>query len=462
MKKHLFILILCLTLQQATAQEFKFPQNLTYPYGHMPSTFSTENFEKWYSRYKASNLLPSCNGGIAVNTDNGVKVEAMGWAMIIAAYMGDKSTFDGLYKFYKSKIQSHGMMAWLCSCGGISDAGSASDGDLDVAFSLLVATWQWGDEYREEAAKTIKTVKKLITSCSGTSVIVGGYSGNNPYGGCDQTDISYYTPAFFREFAKFTGDSAWSKLADDTYIILNNAANDNTGLVPDWHTWKGGQSPGRNYRYSFDACRVPWRIALDYLWNGNEEAKKWCITITDWVNTKVGIKNVKDGYNLDGSSSGSWHNMSFVGAFAVAAMCNNQEISDEFAKEVASMGFDNYWYHAFLGNCYMLTLSGNMWRPGLNDTVPKGIVFKNKITGKSTFPSVTLQNTANRELCLSGIGSNNSISLSRLSGEQVKRPVSIFKTSAIMDISTLGSGCYILTIHDKKTQVSQHRVFSVY
>lgn len=460
MKKHAFIFILCLALQQITAQEYKFPQNLKYPYGYMPSTFSTENFEKWYSRYKASNLLPSCNGGIAVSTDNGVKVEAMGWAMIIAAYMGDKTTFDGLYKFYKSKIQSHGMMAWLCSCGGVTDPGSASDGDLDVAFSLLVATWQWGDEYEEEASKTIKTVKKLITSCSGTSVIVGGYSGNMPYGGCNKTDISYYTPAFFREFAKFTKDTAWSKLADDTYTVLNNAANDNTGLVPDWHTWKGAQVPGSNFYYGFDACRVPWRMALDYLWNGNEEARKWCVTISNWAN-KIGPKNIKDGYNLDGSTRGSWHNMSYVGSFAVAAMCNNQEVSDAFGKEIASMGYDSYWYHAFLGNCYMLTLSGNMWRPGLNDSIPKGIIEKST-KGKSRFPSLSLQNNANRELVVTGIGKDHSINIATLSGKQINRTSCSTETGASIDISNLGSGCYIISINDNRTQMSERRAFSIY
>jgi hypothetical protein len=56
----------------------------------------------------------------------------------------------------------------------------------------------------------------------------------------------------------------------------------------------------------------PGEIALDYLWNGNEKAKAWCTTISNWAN-KIGPKNIKDGYNLDRSVTGTNHNMSFVG-----------------------------------------------------------------------------------------------------------------------------------------------------
>jgi endo-1,4-beta-D-glucanase Y len=454
------IVSLGLLFSGISAQQYKFPQNVKYPYGFMPSTFSSTNFQNWYTKYKSqSSLLPKCNNGIAVGTDNGAKVEAMGWAMIIAAYMGDKETFDGLYTYYKSKIQSsHGMMAWLTSCSGVSDAGSASDGDLDVAFSLLVAYWQWGESYKEEATKTITTVKKLITNCSGTSVVVGGYSGKSPYGGCSKTDISYYTPAFFREFAKFTNDTAWSKLADDTYTVLNNGADDNTGLVPDWQTLSGGAVSGSVHTYGFDACRVPWRMALDYLWNGNEKAKTWCTTISTWAN-KIGPKNIKDGYNLNGSAIGNWHNMSYTGGFAVAAMCNSQEISDAFGKEIASMSFDSYWYHAFLGNCYMLAMSGNMWRPGLSSDKP-GV-----IRGHGTFESalpIAIKKVTGRELVVSGIGERYRVTIATLSGKSINQAVSTNGGTAIVDMSKWKSGCYILIVSNKEARVIDSRVVSVY
>lgn len=459
MSKVLIFLIFVLSAVAVTGQEaqYPFPQNVTYPNGYMPTTLSTKDCENWYSRFKSSNFMQSCNGGYAPRTDNGTKVEAMGWAMILAAYMADKDLFDGLYTFYKSKIQRHGMMAWLTSCGGVSDAGSATDGDLDVAFSFCVAAWQWGDSYREEAIKIINTVEKLITKCGDdVSILYPGYGGHGgPYGGCNETDISYYTPAFFRVFAEFTENDAWEKLADDTYIVLNNAANDKTGLVPDWHTWQGGRAGSRNYSYGYDACRVPWRITLDYLWNGNEKAKEWCTTIAEWANG-VGAGNLKGSYNTDGSGGGAWPAMSFVGGFAVSTMAHSQEVVDAFGKQIAGMNYDNYWYHAYLGNMYLLTMTGNMWRPGLT------VSNKAPVKGLNRSESFSVKMGGKRKLILSGIRDGDVVRLTTLAGELVRHIPSIKGCTATLDVSSMRSGCYILSIADHSGKAREGRVVSIY
>lgn len=441
----------CLVSLSFGAAARAYPQKIKYPYGFLPTTFKTENLDKWYKSYKAqSDLLPECNGAIRTLSDESgiTKVESMGWSMTIAAYMDDQTTFDGLYKYYNSKKQSNGFMAWKTTCGGVSDAGSASDGDLDVAFALVAGYWQWGGTYKDEAVKVITNCKKLITNCSGTSVIVGGYAGGGAYGGCQETDISYFFPAYFRAFADITGDAAWTKLADDTYTVLGKCANATTGLVPDWHTFEGGTANGRNHTYKYDACRVPWRIALDYLWNGNEKAKEWCTKISNWAN-KIGPANIKDGYNLDGSAIGQYHNMSFVGGFAVAAMCNSQEVADAFGKEVASMSYDKFWYHAFLGTEYMLIMSGNLWNPKITEKQDSGTraCFKNRISSVKNAGGITVTNNMNRELNISGVEKTASVSITTLSGRIVKQATAMSE-GVSLDISSIGKGCYLLNIRD--------------
>lgn len=465
MKKRKLTLAVIITIFIASSvqsQEFKYPKQIKYHYGFMPTTLTSEHFDSWYKSYKSSQLLQQCNGGIrtdAYSEENGVtKVESMGWAMIIAAYMGDQTTFDGLYKFYKSKVQGHGMMAWKVTCGGVNDGGSASDGDLDVAFAMVVASWQWGDSYKTEAVKVINTVKKLIVSCGGgTTVIAGGMSGMGTYGGCNETDISYHTPAFFRCFAEVTNDEAWNKLADDSYTLLNNGANKTTGLVPDWQSLDGGQpSGGRNHSYGFDACRVPWRIALDYLWNGNEKAKEWCTKISNWA-YGVGPSKIVDGYSLDGRATGRYHNMSYVGGFAVAAMCNSQEVADAFGAEVAKMRFDNYWYHGFLGNCYMLTMLGNMWhvKDAREDNIKKESLH-------ATNHSIVVKNLKNRKFELSGILNGSSVTLSTLQGQLAKKFTITGKQNCLIDLSALENGCYILSVHEKNDKAAMHKIISIY
>jgi hypothetical protein len=82
----------------------------------------------------------------------------------------------------------------------------------------------------------------------------------------------------------------WVKLADDTYTILNANANATTGLVSDRQNVTGAATGGYG-NYGDDACRTPWRITLDYLWNGNEKAKDWCIKISNFAKGKT-IKKV--------------------------------------------------------------------------------------------------------------------------------------------------------------------------
>jgi endo-1,4-beta-D-glucanase Y len=460
-QKMLPFLFVILIIGIAYSQNFKYPMNIKYHYGFLPKTITSANLDKWYNSYKSSNLLPECNGGIRTAADNAseTKVESMGWAMIIAAYMGDKSTFDGLYKFYKSKVQGHGMMAWRTTCGGISDGGSASDGDLDVAFSMVVASWQWGESYKTEAVKIINTVKKLIVNCSGTSVISGGMGGSSTYGGCQETDISYHTPAFFRCFADITDDKAWSKLADDTYTLLNNGADETTGLIPDWQTLSGAAAGGRIHSYGFDACRAPWRIALDYLWNGNEKAKEWCTKISSWA-YKIGPQNIKDGYNLNGTATGRNHNMAYVGSFAVAAMCNSQEIADAFGTEIARMSFHRYWYHAFLGNCYMLAMTGNMWHAKDTGMSTRNVEKRKLTLGNND--SVVVRTLKDHVIEISGIPEGNYISLVTLNGHIVERMTVIDNRMISIDVSLLKSGCYILAIHKKNDKNCFRQMVSIY
>jgi endoglucanase len=204
----------------------------------------------------------------------------------------------------------------------------------------------------------------VILDCSGKWAVYPGCSGGRPWGGCNETDISYYTPAFFRYFAEISGDTAWSKLADDTQKIRDAAANASTGLVPDWQSVSGSAGSGsRSGNFAFDAIRAPYKQCLDYLWHGTPEALAWCKKISSWANG-VGVTSIKDGYSLSGSSTSSNHNLAVVGSLAIAAMANTQEIADAFVAESAKMR-DDYWYSSYLGNLYLLAMSGNMWNPDI-------------------------------------------------------------------------------------------------
>ncbi len=354
-----------------------FPQNLDYAFGFKPNTITHKEAQESYNKWKEEYLI-KCNDNYRVicRHQDETRVEAIGFGTILTAYYGDKEEFDGLYNFYKAKrtTNANNMMAWNVSCNGINDPGSATDGDIDVAFALVVAFNQWGGDYLKEAKNVIQVIKNsVVIKCDSLLALAPGYSmraGKGfAWGGCDLTDIQYYTPAFFRIFVEVSGDNDWTKLADDAYTILNAAAHPKTGLVPDWQSvdgTPGGKSKRVSY-FHYDACRVPWRMALDYLWNGNGSAREWCTKVSDWSGN-IGPANIRDGYNLDGTeNNGGNHNSAFVGGFAVAAMCNNQAVADAFGTEMNSSKLgDSHWFSMSTRCLYLLTITGNFWKPAVS------------------------------------------------------------------------------------------------
>jgi endo-1,4-beta-D-glucanase Y len=319
------------------------------------------------------------------------------------------------------------MMAWRVTCDDIDDPGSATDGDVDVALSLIVAHYQWGEDYLDEALDVIEVIKNsVLVTCDDLLALGPGFSlqagGDGRWGGCNLLDIMYHTPAFFRVFAEATGDTTWNTLADDTYVMLNASANEVTGLVPDWQSaggMPGGDppQPNRNPNYSYDACRVPWRIALDYLWNGNEEAKDWCKKVTNWADD-IGAQNIVDGYTLDGEplEGMRYHNNSFVGGFAVGAMCNSQTVADNFGTEMNSSTLrnDTYWFNLCTRAIYLFVMTGNFWKPeklsSLND---RGIRAGEKVYPNPVFRGGTI--------FVEGIKGVDQIDILNLEGKIIKR-----------------------------------------
>ncbi len=137
--------------------------------------------------------------------------EGDGYALIAAAYFGDKETFDGLWMWVHdnrlSKVKQYfnctdlrptyphgaGIPGWQdtqTDNAGATTINSATDGDVDIAMGLLLAYKQWGDNmgisdacgnpisYKNEALKMIKVLVDTLyytKASSGAGAGVKGY-----------------------------------------------------------------------------------------------------------------------------------------------------------------------------------------------------------------------------------------------------------------------------------------------
>ncbi|MFO7446433.1 MAG: glycosyl hydrolase family 8 [Ignavibacteriaceae bacterium] len=434
----LILIFITLTTNYLLSQARPFPQNVEYPYGYQTSLITPEVMLDAYNTWKNS-FLKSCNGMYRVSGDDTAFSisEGMGYGMLLTAYFGEKEYFDGLFEFYKSKRTEHayGLMGWRVTCDDIIDPGSATDGDLDVVYALIVAHYQWGENYLDDAREILSILKEYYFEICGR-----GYYTMKPggrFGGCNLTDISYYSPGYFRVFQDVTGDPFWGTIANHSYIILEFGANDTTGLVPDWQTFDGipgGQ--GRVDYYRYDACRTPWRMSLDYIWNGNSTAQEWCTRITNFA-ASIGPTRIVDGYNLNGTPRGQFNNSAFVGGFAAGAMCNSQTVVDDFTRRLLALHNsrqDNQYFNLNLRCLYMLTLTGNFWQPDTVVTdVEKTELLPQNFKLYQNFPNPFNPSTEIKYQLSNG--SNINLSVYNMLGQEIKTLVNYYQHGGEYSVS---------------------------
>ena len=394
----------------ASAQTIPFGTNNSYSYGYMAAGASDATATAWYNSWK-SNYVKDCspNGKLIVYNAGGNSgySEGQGYGMLLAAYNGDQALFNDLWKLYKARSNSHGLMNWDVSCTANNQANGATDGDLDAAMALLIAKKQWPSatspyDYGAEATTLITNIYNYETNLSGNANGAPSCTGadSNPLAvlrpgdafangtTCTCINLSYFAPAYYRAFAQHVPSQAseWTRLANDSYKLINWNKDASSGLVTAWtrangtvptpssaecsYSATGGGGPSS---YQYDAARTPWRIATDYLWWGTAAADTWLTQVGNWSNG-VGAANIVDGYNHNGTAYSSYKNSAFTGAFALAQMAITQGQTDSWytywSTKSSKSGYsgsdkldDAPYFQNSLATMYMFLATGNFWNP---------------------------------------------------------------------------------------------------
>lgn len=376
-----------------------------YPHGYITDKITQIDLQKDYEYWK-NNAIDFCGDNEArvmkFPHDNKTTVsEGIAYGMLITSYMNDKQLFDKLVNFYTARLNQRGMMNWIyqnCETGDNKKNG-ATDADIDIAFAFLVAAKQWKEDssYAIKASALIDSLQiHNFTVCNNEIVQKPG----DDFGGCTCTNPSYYSPGYYKIFAKVKereGNSAaqafWEKAYADCYSTIFKNAHPVTGLLYAWTNHEGKDPQDCYYEvsgsgtynsYQYDACRAPWRISMDYIWYGNNNAKEFLERIARFVQSPIyaqyedtirwhgagGIKNVVDSYWINGlrrmnpekADWGHRHSIPFVGSFALGAMAISQEYTDECMEEFQTITPTHY-YESCLGVIYKLMATGNFWNP---------------------------------------------------------------------------------------------------
>jgi endo-1,4-beta-D-glucanase Y len=348
-----------------------FPQNASI--GTCAPATNAENFSsaiaqayaRWTSHFVQNDRI------LAPEQQGAITSEAMGYGMMIAAAMGDKAAFDKFHGYVKSQGGTgSGLMTW--KNGG---SGSASDGDIDIAFALLMGHAQWPSGGYKAASDSMAAA--ILSQDIVSNVVRGGSSFQSaPF------NPSYFAPAAFRKFG-----ATFSAAISANYSLVDANVNANTKGVPtDWADPSTGApsgpgsaqvtseiTDGNNGAMGYDSARVPWRLGLDAcLGGGNTTALK---AIVDFFAAKYDsgatIDLMKAGwYKTNGmvhtaakDSQGSYIGPIGAGAMAMGNTAMRDRAFRTILDILESGDFNHTYFPSTVGLLTLLMMSGNFPTP---------------------------------------------------------------------------------------------------
>ena len=378
-----------------------FPQHVKYFPGtikpnHASQTQLDNSVRSFYTQWKNRFIkqVPGKNESYIWFENVGKKQcvsEGQGYGMVITALMAGfdpsaKVVYDNLFRYYKShpSKRSKYLMAWAQYTNGKSaDQTSATDGDMDIACSLLLADKQWGSKgeinYLEAGKAMIKATMRYEINHKTWSVLLcdGIEPESNDYFDSRSSD---FMPAHFKAFELVTKDDRWNKVTDANYKLFENLQNGyspDAGLLPDFIVdinKKPKPAPSNFLEspydgcYNYNACRVPWRIATDYLLTGDKRSKAITDKMNHWIRktTNNNTHNLSAGYTLAGNDiKGRYFEaLSFIAPFAVSAMVdvkNQVWLNNIWDYLIAFKMKDFDYYDNTIKLLDMIILSGNYW-----------------------------------------------------------------------------------------------------
>jgi endo-1,4-beta-D-glucanase Y len=315
------------------------------------SAITTDLLASEYANWKTKHTQTCSDGSAVVKKDEGSVVsEGIGYGLLLAVNFDDRTLFDGLWKYYLGHEDPNGLMNWstgVCDAAGNNNAFAATDGDLDSAMALVQAAAHWPDGSYLTAAQTLTAaIAANETEVCDTRAILR--PGDN-FGGCSdmsspRVNPSYFAPGYYRVFAAKFPDQAerWNALVSGSYELYPIYQARMNGLVPDWAKVDGSDWYGASY--SYDACRTPWRVMVDYAWTGEPNAKTCMQGITGYTDAN-GIASMPN-------------NSAFVGSFALAAAYDQTKLDAAVTNWLKGNGDDTPYFQGTLRVLYLLAAAG--------------------------------------------------------------------------------------------------------
>lgn len=383
-----------------------FPQHAPYAKGVIKPNHKTQAqldadvvavYERWKKNYLTEDIGVKGLYYIKYQQDPKKAVtvsEAHGYGMVTLVYMAGadllaKDYFDGMFYFFKAHPSNGNpkMMNWqqgikdgkVVSVGG----SSATDGDLDIAYALLLADKQWGStgkiNYKAEALSVIDALKESIVHHKYKTLKMGDWATREGSRVNDATRPSDFMLQHMKAFKAATGDPIWDTVVGNTYSVINHIFTNyssKTGLLPDFAEYQNGNfipaighllEDKSDGSYSYNSARTPWRIGTDYVTTGDTRAKAELSALNSWIRaaSKGKPENIYAGYDLDGKmmTGRNYQDLTYQAPFMVSAMIDGSNQTWLNSLWDNAVKNHNSYFGDSIAMLSIITASGNWWTP---------------------------------------------------------------------------------------------------
>ncbi|MFW5387703.1 glycosyl hydrolase family 8 [Yersinia sp. 2542 StPb PI] len=267
--------------------------------------FSTgvQAYEPGWEQFKSRFLKPD---GRIVDTGNHdiSHTEGQGFGMLLAVFNDDRPTFDSLLGWTQKTLYNAdtGLFSWRYEPNAkvkVADKNNATDGDILIAWALLLAGDKWHNRDYTSQSNQIQNaiIKHTVINFAGYHVLLPGSASFN-HTSYVVINPSYYIFPAWNSFYQYSHLKIWKDLNDDAIQQLSAMKLGKVNLPTDWVSLRsdGSFAPANGWpaRFSFDAVRIPLYLSwgghngsalapfIDY-WQGFSRLKT-----PAWVNVVTG------------------------------------------------------------------------------------------------------------------------------------------------------------------------------
>jgi len=284
---------------------------------------------------------------------------------------------------------------------------SATDGDMDMIYALILADRQWGSDgtinYMGMAQRMLADFYRFCIHRDHRTLLLGDWASWSPGTELgDATRASDFMLSHLITFRDVDQNSAhnWQAVIDATldviweirsYLNAQGGLYYQNGLLPDFITRQDGRwavPPGQilesanDGRWHWNSVRVPWRMGTTYMLFGDMPVGNSTLTLYDLIiapldnfaRTRPGGLNIgnmhMDGTNISASPSAGMRR-DFATPFVVTAAARgehpDQWIDAFWGTDTVIPNGMHHWANNVYGDYFrliaLITASGNYWIP---------------------------------------------------------------------------------------------------